>query len=377
MKNNPNYITKLAAIPRLGAGERQQLEPVVDKFSFRVNDYYVNLIDWDDPNDPIRRIIIPSAQELENWGRLDASDETNYMVAPSVEHKYEYTALILVNNVCGSYCRFCFRKRIFMNENDEVTRDISGGLEYIRQHKELTNILLTGGDPLILSTGKLENIIRQLREMEHVNIIRIGSKVPAFNPFRIVNDPTLPKMLAKYRLPDKRIYLMAHFNHPRELTKEAIEAMDILHRAGVISCNQTALLKGINDNPDVLAELMKKLSFIGVPPYYIFQCRPTLGNKMFSVPIEEGFEIFEQARMQCSGLAKRARFVMSHATGKIEIVGITDGHVYFRYHRAADPEEKARFMVFKSKPEAYWFDDYDEIIHDYAIENPYRCFGPE
>ncbi|HDL19281.1 MAG TPA: KamA family radical SAM protein, partial [Bacteroidetes bacterium] len=257
MKNNPNYITKLAAIPRLGAGERQQLEPVVDKFSFRVNDYYVNLIDWDDPNDPIRRIIIPSAQELENWGRLDASDETNYMVAPSVEHKYEYTALILVNNVCGSYCRFCFRKRIFMNENDEVTRDISGGLEYIRQHKELTNILLTGGDPLILSTGKLKNIIRQLREMEHVNIIRIGSKIPAFNPFRIVNDPTLPEMLAKYSLPDKRIYLMAHFNHPRELTKEAIEAMDILHRAGVISCNQTALLKGINDNPDVLAELMK------------------------------------------------------------------------------------------------------------------------
>ena len=170
---------------------------------------------------------------------------------------------------------------------------------------------------------------------------------------------------------------MAHFNHPRELAKEAIEAMDVLHKAGVISCNQTALLKGINDDPNVLAELMKKLSFIGVPPYYIFQCRPTLGNKMFSVPIEEGFEIFEKARMQCSGLAKRARFVMSHATGKIEMVGKTDDHVYFRYHRAANPEEKARFMVFESNPEAHWFDDYEEIIHDYAIENPYRCFGPE
>ena len=196
---------------------------------------------------------------------------------------------------------------------------------------------------------------------------------------RLMGDDELAtiEMLKKYSTPDKRIYLMTHFNHPREITKEAKQAMNMILKAGVIPCNQTPLLKGINDNHEVLAELMRKLSFIGVPPYYIFQCRPTLGNKMFSVPIEKGFEIFEKARMRCSGLAKRARFVMSHATGKIEVVGQTNDHVYFRYHRAANLEEKARFMVFQRNHEAYWFDDYEEILHDYAIDNPYRCFGPE
>jgi len=371
------YITQLDKIPELTATECHEYKYVVDKFVFRTNEYYNSLIDWDDPADPIRRIIIPSIEELHSWGRLDASDEANYTVAPGIEHKYEFTALILMNNVCGGYCRFCFRKRIFMNENDEIYRDVTEGLDYIREHKELTNILLTGGDPLILSTQRLENVIRQLREIDHVSIIRIGSKIPAFNPFRITEDPSLIEMLKKYSNPDKRIYLMTHFNHPREITNEAKQAMDMILKAGVIPCNQTPLLRGINDDHEVLAELMRKLSFMGVPPYYIFQCRPTLGNKMFSVPIEKGFEIFEKARMRCSGLAKRARFVMSHATGKIEIVGQTDERVYFRYHRAANLEEKARFMVFQRNPEAYWFDDYEEIIHDYAIENPYRCFGPE
>lgn len=373
----PKYITKLTAIPELNELERKQYRVVIEKFAFRTNDYYQRLINWDDPADPIRRIVIPSQEELQAWGRLDASDEINYTVAPGVEHKYQFTALILVNNVCGSYCRFCFRKRLFMNENDDVTRDISEGLRYIREHKELTNILLTGGDPLILSTPKLENIIRQLREMPHVQIIRIGSKMPAFNPFRILNDPSLLEMFTRYSTPEKRIYLMAHFNHPREITPEAARAMDLIHKAGVISCNQTPLLRGINDDPLVLGELLTRLTFIGVPPYYVFQCRPTLGNKMFSVPIEEGFDIFEKARMVCSGLGKRARFVMSHTTGKIEMTGKSDEEIFFRYHRAADPEDKARFMIFKRNPEAYWFDDYNEIMAEYAIENPYRCYGPD
>ena len=373
----PSYITQIEKISELSTSEQHEYKYVIDKFAFRTNDYYNSLINWDDPKDPIRRIIIPSIEELHAWGRLDASDEANYTVAPGVEHKYEYTALILMNDVCGGYCRFCFRKRIFMNENDEISRDITEGLNYIRKHKELTNILLKGGDPLILSTKKLENTIQELRKIEHVNIIRIGTKMLAFNPFRIINDPSLLEMLEKYSVPGKRIYMMTHFNHPREITNEAMKAIDLLIKAGLVLCNQTPLLKGINDDHEILAELLRKLSFVGVPPYYIFQCRPTLGNKLFSVSIESGFEIFEKARMKCSGLAKRARFVMSHATGKLEVVGKTDEHVYFRYHRAANPEEKARFMVFKRNSEAYWFDDYEEIILDYAIENPYRCFGPE
>jgi lysine 2,3-aminomutase len=258
-----------------------------------------------------------------------------------------------------------------------VARDVTEGLKYIRAHEELNNILLTGGDPLVMSTGKLENIIRPLREMEHVNIIRIGSKIPAFNPFRILNDPSLIEMFERYSTDKKKIYLVAQFNHPRELTDVAIKAVNLLQKAGVITLIQTPLIRGINDDPETLGELFNKLSYVGVPPYYVFICRPTLGNRIYSVPVEESWEIFEQARMKCSGLAKRARLVMSHSSGKIEIAGKSDGHVYFRYHRAANPEEKARFLVLNSNPHAHWFDDYDEVVSEYLIENPFQCYDPE
>jgi len=373
----PQYITSLDKVPELNAQEREQLKAVTDKFVFRTNDYYQTLIDWDDPNDPIRRIVIPDQAELATWGRLDASDEDEYTVVPGLEHKYEYTALLLVNDVCGAYCRFCFRKRIFMDDNDEVVRDVTTGIEYIRQHKEITNVLLTGGDPLIMSTRKLENIIRSLREIDHVKIIRIGTKIPVFNPYRVINDPSLLDLFKTYSTPKRRIYIMAHFNHPRELTDVAIEGMNLLKLAGTESVNQTPLIRGVNDDPEVLAELFNELSYHGIPPYYLFICRPTLGNKTYAIPIEEAFEIFEKARMKCSGLAKRARFVMSHSTGKIEVIGRTDEHIHLRYHRAANPQEKARFMIFKRNPDAHWFDDYDEIIKDYSIQNPYRVSGPE
>ncbi len=133
----------------------------------------------------------------------------------------------------------------------------------------------------------------------------------------------------------------------------------------------------MNDDPRVLGALLAQLSFIGAVPYYIFQCRPALGNKPYSIPIEEAYEITEQAKSLVSGLAKRARFVMSHATGKIEITGKTEKLVYFKYHRAANDLDSGRFLVFKSNPNAYWFDDYDEIIREYPVDLPYRSYGPE
>lgn len=363
----PKYLNKLEQIPQLSRGEVKDLNEVTDQFVFRTNDYYQSLIDWDDPEDPIRKIVMPETGELEDWGRLDASDEESYTVAKGVEHKYSSTALLLVNEVCAAYCRFCFRKRLFMDDNEEVTKDISEGLEYINAHPEINNVLLTGGDPLIMSTSKLEPIIRKVREVDHVNIIRIGTKIPAFNPMRIYNDPSLKAMLEKYSTPEKRIYIMAHFNHPRELTPEAIRCLEFLLKAGAIVVNQTPLIAGVNDNAQVLGELFNKLSFIGVPPYYVFQCRPTLGNKIYVTPVEQAYEIFETARTGCSGLAKRARFVMSHSTGKIEIVGLTQEHIYFKYQRAAKAKDGSRFLVFKRNPNAYWFDDYVEAVDDYSL----------
>ena len=361
------YLTKLEQIHQLTESEREEMQQVNDKFVFRTNDYYQSLIDWDDPNDPIKRIIMPDVEELNEWGELDASNEEKYTKVHGLEHKYTSTALLLVNEVCAAYCRFCFRKRLFMNENDEVTKDISQGLEYIKNNKGINNVLLTGGDPLILSTSKLEPIIQQLREIDHVKIIRIGTKVPAFNPFRIINDPSLLEMFRKYSTAQKKIYIMAHFNHPRELTSQAIEGLKALMDSGVTLVNQTPMVKGVNDDPDVLAELFSKLSFIGVPPYYVFLCRPTLGNEAYSVPVEKGYEIFEKSRIRCSGLAKRARLVMSHESGKIEVVGMTDDQIFFKYARAANSEDNARFLAFYRNPDANWFDDYEEANEEFSL----------
>ncbi len=364
------YLTRLEQIEQLSEQEKTELKKVTDRFSFRANDYYLSLIDWDDPNDPIRNIIIPHLQELEEWGKLDPSDEHSYTVMPGLEHKYNSTVVFLVSNVCDGICRYCFRKRVFIEPEKACLRDVPAAIGYVKEHREINNVLLTGGDPLVLTTSKLENIIRQLRQIEHVEIIRIGTKIPAFNPYRIINDPSLLEMIENYSTESKKIYVMTHFVHSKELTDVAVQSVHLLQKAGAMIANQTPLVRGLNDDPTVMGELLNKLSFIGATPYYIFQCRPALGNKAYTVPIEEGYEIVEQTKSMVSGLGKRVRYAMSHATGKIEILGKTKGFVYFKYHRAADDANSGRFMVFKSNPDACWLDDYDEMVDDYPISLP-------
>ena len=357
----PKYITSVNKISSLTPEERDVGAKVSERFVFRTNEYYQSLIDWSDPNDPIRRLVIPDSNELNEWGRLDASYEEFYTKVRGLEHKYTDTALLLCNDVCGAYCRFCFRKRLFMDDNDEVVRDVSAGIEYIRNHPEISNVLLTGGDPLIMSTSKLEPIIARLREIPHVKIIRIGSKMPAFNPYRVIEDPKLHAMFERYSTTEAgRIYVMCHFNHPAELTPVAKEGLQCLQEHSVVTINQTPMIHGINDDPNVLSDLMNELSYIGVPPYYVFQCRPTEGNESYSVPIEQAYRIFAKALESMSGLAKRARFSMSHATGKIEVLGLTDDRILFRYHRAANPRHIGRIMMFGRNADAFWFDDYIE-----------------
>ncbi|MHC4758272.1 MAG: KamA family radical SAM protein, partial [Planctomycetota bacterium] len=239
-------------------------------------------------------------------------------------------------------------------------------------------VLLTGGDPLSLSTSKLRPIIEALGHIEHVKIIRIGSRIPAFNPYRILEDGELLKLIESFNGDSqKRLYIITHFIHPRELTKPAVKAIRLLQRAGAITANQNPLLRKINDKPEILADLMARLSFIGDVPYYIFQCRPALGNKMFTIPIEQGYEIVEKAKAMVSGLAKRCRFVISHSTGKIEIIGKTQEMVYFKYHQAAGDEDSGRLLAFKSNRAACWFDDYDEVVQGYPVHLPYRSYGPD
>lgn len=355
------YVRDIDKLTNIPPAERSRLKKVAERYVFRANDYYLGLINWDDPDDPIKQLIIPREEELNEWGQLDASNEAAVTVASGVQHKYPDTVLLLCNEVCGAYCRYCFRKRLFMDENDEVTHDVSAGIRYIAEHPEVTNVLLTGGDPLLMATRKLRQIVGGLREIDHVRIIRIGSKMPAFDPWRILNDPDLQELLSTYSTPTKRIYLMAHFDHPRELTAPAIEGIDRFIRCGVICVNQCPLIKGINDDPDVLSELYRKLSWIGCPPYYLFQGRPTAGNEPYEVPIVRGWEIFREALRRGSGLARRARYSMSHETGKIEIAGVDDQHIYLRYHRAKDPSLRGKFMVYRRNDDAYWLDQLEPV----------------
>ena len=343
-----------------------ELQQVVDKFAFRANDYYLNLIDWTDPEDPIRKIIIPDINELNNWGDLDPSNEASNTMARGVQHKYRHTVLLLCNEVCGGYCRYCFRKRLFLDFSHETSLDISEGLNYIRENPQVTNVLLTGGDPLVMSTKRIETILSQLREIPHVKIIRIGSKMPAFDPWRILDDERLQEVLSWFSEEDKRIYLMAHFDHPRELTLEALAGIETFLRCGVICCNQNPMLRGINDDPEVLGELFRQLSWIGCPPYYVFQGRPASGNEPYEVPIVEGFRIFQKALKMTSGLGRRARFVMSHSTGKIEILAIDDDYIYMRYHRARDPKKEGLFFKCYRNDAAYWLDQLRPVDHEEA-----------
>jgi len=369
------YIRSLDHVPNILPAERAKLRQVAERYAFRANDYYLRLIDWDDPAAPIRQLIIPRSEELDDWGKLDASNEAAVTVSRGVQHKYPHTVLLLCNEVCGAYCRYCFRKRLFMDGNAETTNDVSAGIRYVAEHPEVTNVLLTGGDPLLMSTRRLREIITALRAIPHLRIIRIGSKMPAFDPWRLLRDADLQDLLRTHSTPQKRIYLMAHFDHPRELTDAAVDGLDCFIRCGVICVNQCPLIKGINDDPIVLSNLFRKLSWVGCPPYYLFQGRPTAGNAPYEVPIVRGWHIFREALRHGSGLARRARYVMSHESGKIEILAVDERYVYLRYHRAKDAANRGQFMIYQRNDQAYWFDQLEPAAGTEAPRVPAEVLG--
>lgn len=333
---------------------------VSQRFAFRANDYYLGLVDWSDPADPLRRLIVPDERELDDFGELDASDEAANTQLRGLQHKYSDTAVLLVTDQCAGFCRYCFRKRLFLPGSREANRDLGPGLAYVAAHPEITDVLLSGGDPLTLPTKRLAEILRAVSLIPHVRTIRIGTKTVAFNPYRILEDAELHEALRK-TVERKRVWVMCHFDHPKELTPEAVRAVGLLRSLGAMCANQCPISAGVNDDADVLARLFQRCTETGCPQYYVFQCRPTAGNAPFAVPVVRGFSLVSEARSQLSGLSRRARFCMSHARGKIEVVGVDERHVFARYHRAKDPSEDGRMLVLRRDDGAHWLDDLEEV----------------
>ncbi|MBF0422110.1 MAG: KamA family radical SAM protein [Magnetococcales bacterium] len=351
-------ITNLDRLEQISGKERVALSEVSQHHAFLSNDYYLSLISWHDPEDPIRRLIIPDLREQSQWGQEDPSDEGFFTPMQGVQHKYDNTVLFLISNQCAGICRYCFRKRIFHTRHNESLHDLDAAIAYVKNHREVSNVLLTGGDPLMLPTRRLDDILTRLRQIDHVSVIRIGSKVPAFMPQRISNDLDLLAIFRHHSTASKRLYIMTHFTHPRELTSEADTALGCLNDSGVLLANQSPLIRGVNDHAATLTELFKRLAAVGSPQYYLLQCRPVRGNHHLVVPIEEGMAIFEQAKSRCSGLEKRGRYVMSHTTGKIEIVGLLEKQVILKYWQAVRRIDRGRVMIVPKNPLALWLEDY-------------------
>jgi KamA family protein len=324
----------------------------------RISPYYLSLIDWNDPDDPIRKMAVPSVEELSLEGIYDTSGETENTVVPGLQHKYSETALILATNQCAMYCRHCFRKRLVGLPNEETLRRFEDAAAYVAEHQEINNVLISGGDPLVLDSEIIRRFLEVLDRIKHVRFIRIGSRVPVTLPARL-SDSKLLAILRKYSKSDKRLHVVTHFNHPREITPQSIGAVNNLLEAGVLVSNQTVLLRGVNDNPSTIATLMNKLVSVGVVPYYLFQCRPVKRVKhQFQVPLCEGSRIVEKAKASCNGLSKRFKYIMSHVTGKLEILGIMDREIYFKYHEAKDRENLGVMFKCQLDEDAGWLDDF-------------------
>ena len=271
-------------------------EQLNDFFQTRVNPYYLSLIRH--KGDPIWLQCVPDEKELAD---IDAPDdplnEDAMSPVPSITHRYPDRVLFLVTSQCSMYCRFCTRKRKVGDSSKISMKYIQGGLDYIAAHPEIRDVILSGGDPLTLTDFMLEKILKGLREIPHVEIIRLGTKIPCVLPQRIT--PELCDMIKKYH----PIYVNTHFNHPWECTPEAKQACEMLANAGCPVGNQMVLMKGVNDDPMIVKELMQKLLAMRVRPYYIYQADITKGANHFRTPVKVGLEIMDKLRGWTSGLA--------------------------------------------------------------------------
>ncbi len=300
MKNDIKDVETLSKVVPLTEAEKKDIEAVLKRFRMAITPYYASLIDPADKFCPVRLQAIPRLPETFE----DAADEDDPLhedvdsPVPGLTHRYPDRVLLLVTNICSMNCRHCTRRRLVGFEDVHMSdANIDAAVEYIRKTPIVRDVLISGGDPLVLSDEKLERVIRKLREIEHVEVIRIGSRVPVVMPQRITDN--LVSMLARYH----PIYLNTHFNHPKEITAESRAACEKLANAGIPLGNQSVLLRDVNDCPMTMKKLVQKLLTIRVKPYYIYQCDLSMGISHFRTSVSKGIEIIENLRGHTTGMA--------------------------------------------------------------------------
>jgi len=295
-------VEELEKLIEFSEAEKEDIKKALEVFPMAISPYYASLIDSKDHNCPIRVQAVPSSAELKksSWELEDplCEDSDSPSEESCITHRYPDRVLFLISNRCGMYCRHCTRKRRVGNrEYDYSEKTIREGLEYIREHSEIRDVLLSGGDALLVSDERLDWLLKELFNIPHVEIVRLGSRVPVTLPQRIT--PELCEILGKY----PSVWLNTHFNHPKEITPEAKKAMRMLAKAGVPLGNQSVLLRGVNDCPMIIKKLCHELLKIKTRPYYLYQCDLSFGLEHFRTSVARGIEIIEMLRGHTSGLA--------------------------------------------------------------------------
>jgi lysine 2,3-aminomutase len=300
LRNRITTLEQFEKLMRLTNEERLGVQLAGHHLALAITPYFFNLIDVNDPHCPIRRQVVPRIEETVTapWEMIDPCGEDEHMVAPGLVHRYPDRVLFLVTDRCAAYCRYCTRSRVVSGAGEQhLHTDFSEAVNYIREHKEVRDVLLSGGDPLLFSDDRLEYLLGQLRAIEHVEFLRIGTRIPIFLPQRIT--PELCVMLRKYH----PLWMSIHANHPKEATAEAREVCGRLADAGIPLGNQTVLLSGVNDDASVMKALMHKLLMMRVRPYYIYQCDLVKGTHHLRTSVRKGLEIMEALRGHTTGYA--------------------------------------------------------------------------
>jgi lysine 2,3-aminomutase len=300
MRNSVKSLEQLQGKIELTREEHAGVLLANTKLAMGITPYFFNLIDPFDPDCAIRRQVIPRIEEM-TYAPEDMADpcgEDHDMPVPGLVHRYPDRVLFLVTDRCASYCRYCTRSRVVSGVGEqELELDFDRAIDYLQKHTEVRDVLLSGGDALLLSDGKLRNLLSRLRAIEHIEFLRIGSRVPIFLPQRIT--PELCAMLKEFH----PLWMSVHVNHPKELTEEVRAALGRLADAGVPLGNQSVLLKGVNDDPATMKTLVQKLLRCRVRPYYLYQCDLIQGSSHLRTSVSKGLELIESLRGHTSGYA--------------------------------------------------------------------------